>query len=135
MSFTRTKVGTSIAALALAGGLIVAPYAGAATTSGTTTVSCDGSTVKNLAQVSKQAAGTYSIRINSATQSSTTNLSATSQNGNSLSWKSASQGQTASWTGVLAGTYTGKAKRVGAKNCNGVSLGHGNYTIGYTITY
>ena len=50
MSFTRTKVGTSIAALVLAGGLVIAPYAGAATTSGTTTVSCDGSTVKNLAQ-------------------------------------------------------------------------------------
>lgn len=135
MSFTRIKLGLSIATLIVAGSFGGTPYAGAATTTSSTTVSCDGSTVKSLAQVNKQSSGGYSIRINSATQSSTTNLSATSQNGNNLSWKSASAGQTASWTGVAAGTYTGKAKRVGSKNCNGISFGHGNYTIDYTITY
>lgn len=135
MSFKPTKPKMSIAALIVAGILAVTPYAGAATTSASTTVSCDGSTVKSLATVNKQSNGTYSIKINSATQSSTTRLSATSQNGNNLSEKSAAAGQTSSWTGVQAGTYTGKAKRVGEKNCNGISLGHGNYTIGYTITY
>lgn len=135
MLFKQTKSKMSIAALIAAATLVIAPYADAATQSGSTTVSCDGSTVKSLVQVNKQSSGTYAIKINSATQSSTTNLSATSQNGNSLSWKSSSQGQTSTWTGVKAGTYTGKAKRVGSKNCNGIGLGHGNYTIGYTVTY
>lgn len=135
----RSKKGlkalTGGVALALSS-LVATLPASAASKSATTTVSCDGTTVKNLVQVNHVTQGTFSIKANSASQDSITNFSAESHTtGNSLSWKAADEGQTATWNSVLVAVYTGKAKRVGNKNCNGSAPGHGNYTLNYTITY
>ena len=107
----------------------------AGTRTATSDISCDGTTVKNLAQVNTTSSGGYSIKVNSVTQDSVTALWAVSQYGNALSQKNAGAGQTASWSSVAAGTYTAKGVRVGSKNCNGILLGNGNYSLGYTITF
>ena len=129
----RKQIAGVVLATALGLGVTGTAFAGTKTSS--SSISCDGTTTKSLAQVNTTATGTYSIKVNSATQESITGLYAVSQNGNALSTKNASAGQTVSWTSVAAATYTAKGKRVGSRNCNGILLGNGNYTLDYTITY
>ena len=114
-------------------GATVPAFAGSINTN--TTVSCDGTTVKTLATRNTTGQGNMSVFVNSATQSSTTSFNAISQNGNAVGARSAAAGQTVAWSSVLTGTYTLTAVRVGAKNCNGIGLGHGNYTLNSTWTY
>ncbi len=134
MKSKKTHMRLGAAIIAAASMLMTVPVHAASFTN-STTVSCDGSTVKSLDTVNKQVKGSYSIKVNSATQDSITSLWAVSQNGNALPSKSSSTGQTSSWTDVLPGTYTGKAVRVGSKNCNGIGFGKGNYTLNSTINY
>ena len=100
-----------------------------------TDVSCDGVTVKAGVSVAQRVSGGFSIKQNSSSPSSSTIVTARSSNGNDLPNKTIGTGSTASWSGVLASTYTVRALRSGASNCNGVLPGHGNYSWNYTVTY
>ncbi len=126
----------AVAALACTLALGVAVTATAATKGPqSTSVSCDGVTVKAGVSVTQGSQGGFSIKQNSSTNSSNTVVTARSSNGNDLPNKTIATGATASWTGVLPSTYTVRALRSGAANCNGVLPGHGNYTWNYTVTY
>ncbi len=100
-----------------------------------TSVSCDGKTVKSGVQVNTTATGNFSIKQNSSNPVSVTAAYATAHTGNSLGIKNVGDGQTVTWSSVLPATYTIKARRVGSENCNGAWPGHGNYTWNYTVTY
>jgi hypothetical protein len=133
---TRGLVRYAAIAFATVAALAVASPA-AATIRGpqTTAVSCDGTTIKSGVSVVHRLTGTFSIRQDAATQSSSTKSWAVSANGNSLSVKTVSTGGTVSWTSVLPSTYTVKALRSTNKNCNGILPGAGNYNWTYTVTY
>jgi hypothetical protein len=68
-------------------------------------------------------------------QFSTTVVWAESSTGNELSHKHTTNGVLVTWNTTPAATYAFKAVRFGAKNCNGISFGHGNYTLYYDIYY
>jgi hypothetical protein len=99
----------------------------------TTSVSCDGSTIKD--------AGTYDLGSDSGlvrdlyvrqesatTQSSTTKVFLRSTEGNDTPTFALTNGETTTMIGVLPSNYHIKAYRSGAKNCNGGWAGHGNYS-------
>jgi len=79
--------------------------------------------------------GTFKITQNSTSPTSSTKTWARSQNMNDLPIRTISNGGTASWSSVLTGTYTVKALRSTASNCNGAWPGHGNYSWNYTVTF
>jgi plastocyanin len=105
------------------------------------TVSCDGVSIATGVRVVFGSNGTYKIRQNSTNPSvvdgipSDTRTWAVSDNGNSLSVKTVSDGTTVSWTNVIKSGYTTKAYKAQAANCNGIGFGHGNYDWNYTVTY
>ncbi len=105
------------------------------------TVSCDGVTISTGVRVVFGSNGTYKIKQNSTNPSvvdgipSNTRTWAVSDNGNSLSVKTVSDGATVSWTSVIQSGYTTKAYKAQAANCNGIGFGHGNYDWNYTVTY
>lgn len=66
---------------------------------------------------------------------SNTNTWAVSDQGNSLSVKTVSDGTSVSWTNVIKSGYTTKAYKTQAANCNGIGFGHGNYDWNYTVRY
>jgi hypothetical protein len=121
-------------ALSVAMLAVVAPV-DAATTTQTTSVSCDGVTIKSGVTVTHDPSGTFKITQNSTNPTSITRTYARSSNGNDLTIKTVANGGTATWTGVLASNYTVKAFRSSAANCNGWLPGHGNYSWNYTVTY
>lgn len=125
---------TMVLALCVALLALVAPVEAASTTQ-TTSVSCDGVTIKSGVTVHHDPSGTFKIKQNSTSPTSSTKTYARSSNGNDLSIKTISDGQTATWTGVIANDYTVKAFRSTASNCNGWLPGHGNYSWNYTVTY
>lgn len=107
----------------------------AATTSGQTSVSCDGTTIKTVTTVDHSGGGTLSVRQNWTDPTSNTWVSARSGNDQDLAWKLASDGGTVSWTGVIGSNYTIRALRSGSQDCNGFWFGHGNYTWNYRVTH
>lgn len=98
-------------------------------------VACDGTTIKTGVTVAHDPSGTFKIKQNSANPASSTWVSARSANGNDLSFKFVSNGLTATWTSVIANSYTVRAYRSGSYQCNGILPGYGNYTLNYTVTY
>lgn len=126
----------SLVALAL-----VVPAGAAIRGPQTLTVSCDGVTISTGVRVVFGSNGTYKIRQNSTNPSvvdgipSNTNTWAVSDQLNSLSVKTVSDGTTVSWTNVIKSGYTTKAYKTRAANCNGIGFGHGNYDWNYTVTY
>lgn len=148
-SETRARIGGAMMAaiLTLVGStalvaLALTVPAGAATRGPQVlTVSCDGVTISTGVRVVFGSNGTYKIRQNSTNPSvvdgipSNTNTWAVSDQGNSLSVKTVSDGTTVSWTNVIKSGYTTKAYKTQAANCNGIGFGHGNYDWNYTVTY
>lgn len=100
------------------------------------TVSCDSNLLGSGMTVSHEPTGTFKIR-NISSGNHDTRVTARSQStGNDLQTQIASQGERVSWTGVLAGSYTIKARiSGGSQNCNGALPGHGNYVLNYGVTY
>ncbi len=134
----NARVRGAIATIAVAS-TVTFGLAGVAAASDTgalqTDVSCDGTTVKVGATVVQRYTGNLAIKQNFSSPSSQTNVTARSSNGNDLGAKTIGTGGTATWTGVLPSSYTVRAHRSGASQCNGILPGYGNYTWGYTVTY
>lgn len=115
--------------------LVIANPALALTSTNNMAVACDGVTIKSGVTVFHDPSGTFKIKQNSATPTSSTYVFARSDNGNDLSHKLVSNGTEAVWTSVIANNYTVKAYRNGGYQCNGILPGWGNYTLNYTVTY
>ncbi len=122
------------AAVALMVALGVSP-ASAVTTTGTKTVSCDGSTEKELGsvwsggdfmmfrQLSASPAGSSVVRVIRFPE------------GTVMSSATYATGGSKSWSNFNAGEYLFRARRSAAANCNGVSPGHGNYSMDFLVQY
>lgn len=115
--------------------LAIAAPVGAANSTQTTSVSCDGVTIKSDITVDHDPSGTFWITQNSTNPTSSTWAFARSSNGNDLRAKLVSNGATVFWTSVIANHYTVRAFRSGSFNCNGWLPGYGNYSWNYTVTY
>lgn len=135
----RTRVsramGVGAAALLLVG--VAAAPGTAATGSGSFAATCNPSSypfATNGLAYQHASKGTLKIK-QTGPSALASSVKAVSQNGNSLSVKTISNGGTAEWPDVLAGQYKVHARLSADHNCNGALPGHGNYTFKYTITY
>jgi hypothetical protein len=99
------------------------------------TVSCNAATPKIGVTVTSVRTGQFKIRQNSSSPASKSVVWAVSGSGNSLSAKTISNGQTATWTNVLRARYTVHVHRTVTGDCNGPLPQPGNYNWNYTVTY
>lgn len=126
---TNRRIAAIVVAIAM---IPPTSVASAATTSQTITVSCDATIVK-VGPTLRHNGGTISITQHTTSPTSSTVTWARSSNGNDLQGKTVSNGQTASWTGVVANDYTLRARRTSSTNCNGAFPGNGNYNWNFTF--
>jgi hypothetical protein len=134
----RKNLRAGIAAAAVALTVASGGAALAVTSTGSFSATCDpanyGHATDNRSyQHASQ--GTLSIRQTGSSPRVTSNVYATSQNGNSLTGRNIGDGETASWSNVRAGQYRVFARSSSTVNCNGILPGQGNYTFQYSITY
>lgn len=100
------------------------------------TVSCDGVTVQTGTSVRHRGGAGVAIRQLTSTPDSSTWVWMKEITGEELYPQLVSDGDWAIWKeDVVRGLWEVKAVRAGSSNCNGVSFGHGNYTIWYTVSY
>lgn len=122
------KVHVFLASAGLAVAAVVPAYA----YTGSATVSCDIANTDNLVTVYASGAVTY--KQISTSPATNRNNWAVSSNGNSLTKKATNDGQSVSWSGVLASNYTFKTKVVSNTNCNGILPGNGNTALTYSVS-
>ena len=132
----KKRWATVCAVLAIS--VAMAAPASAATGSGSFDATCDPSNYGYASDgktYQHNAYGTISVKQTGSNPTLSSSVKVTSQNGNSTSVKTVSDGGTVSWTNVLTGQYKVEAKSSSTSNCNGWLPGNGNYKFSYTITY
>lgn len=137
MRLSARGIGSKAAIALVAAGLLALATPAYATTQGpqTTDVSCDGTTIKTGVTVTHLRTGNFSIKQVNTNPTSSTKTWAVSARGNSLPTKTVSNNGAVIWTEVLPSSYTVKALRSAASNCNGILPGHGNYKWTYSVSY
>lgn len=121
--------------LALVAVTAVSPAEGTFTTR-RMTISCDGFTVKTGTSVRHLGGAGVAAQQLTSTPDSSTWVWMEDLSGVELRPQLVSDGDWAIWKeDVARGLWTVQAVRAGSSNCNGISFGHGNYTIWYTVSY
>lgn len=133
----RTQALTAILTMALV--VIAAGSAGAATvTTGTRSVSCDGSTYANIGTTVATGGAKLNVRQLSTSPSGVTSVvrvvPVLGTSGPQLGPTTISTGPTGvTWTNFAAGKYQVQIRRSGSANCNGALPGNGNYSVDWLI--
>jgi hypothetical protein len=93
------------------------------------TINCNSAYIATGVTVTQGVQGDFKVKQNSSTPSETTKYWALNVNTNKdLPNKSVSNGQTATWTNVVAGKYQIKAVIASSQKCS-------TYKASYTVTY
>ena len=99
-------------------------------------VSCDAATIKTVGTIWPLVASTIGItQRHDTTESSTSIVWLRSPVGNETGKGRVSNGTAVGWQGIPAGTWSVRALRSTAKNCNGALPGNGNYHLYLTVTH
>ncbi len=131
LTSSRVARATILTAAAACGVLIAGSLPAYAATNGpdNITINCNSAYIATGVTVTQAVTGTFKVKQNSSSPSETTKYWALNVTTNKdLSNKSVSNGQTATWTNVVAGKYQIKAVIATSKQCK-------TYTANYTATY
>ncbi len=132
---TRRFFAPAVLVAALMVSALAVPAHAGSFTNRSTEVSCDGVTVKSASTIDHNTNGNVTIKQNNTNPTSNSVTWLRSANGNDTGSRTLSDGETGTWTSVLASTYTIRVKRSTQYNCNGISFGDGNYVWTYSGTY
>ena len=131
LTSSRVARSTILTAAAACGVLIAGSLPANAATNGpdNITINCNSAYIATGVTVTQADTGDFKVKQNSSSPSETTKYWALNVTTNKdLSNKSISNGQTATWTDVVAGKYQIKAVIASSKQCK-------TYTANYTVTY
>ena len=115
--------------------LIGAIPAEAATVSQTLPVSCNSGNIATGVTVTQASLGSFKVKQNSSSPAEATRVWARDAQGNTLPSKTITDGETATWTGVLPAKYTIRAVISSASSLDCQGSGNSNYSWNYTVNY